>query len=99
MTNAQGERLYPIAEAIERAMEKKVSRSTGYRWHTEGMRSRSGAVVKLSTTWFGGKRLCSIEAVERFVAELSEQPLPVLTPAQYRARARQAKERLLKVIG
>ena len=56
------EALYPLAIAVERATGQRPHPSTLHRWRLRGI-----AGVRLETVRVGGRRLCSVEAVRRFV--------------------------------
>ena len=59
----QNEKLFPIPQAIELATGQRIHPATTHRWRLKGV---SG--VRLETVKLGGKRLCSVESVHRFVA-------------------------------
>ena len=69
--------------------------STIWRWYTRGVRG-----VRLETIVIAGRRLTSIEALDRFAAATTAaadgQPAPVRTPRQ-REQAIAAAERRLRV--
>jgi hypothetical protein len=56
------EKLFPVQEAVDSVMPKKIPACTISRWSTKGL-----AGVKLETQCIGGRRYCSKEAVMRFV--------------------------------
>ena len=57
------EKLYPLSEAVELATGCRPHPATTHRWRQRGI---SG--VRLETVRVGGRRLCSVESVHRFVA-------------------------------
>jgi len=45
---------------------------TLYRWATKGLKAKSGHRVYLETTFVGGTRVTSVEALERFFAQKND---------------------------
>ena len=45
---------------------------TLYRWAVTGLKANSGQRVQLETTWVGGTRMTSIDALERFFARKND---------------------------
>lgn len=70
-----GERLYPVAAAIERETGIRPPPATWHRW-----RLGNGCRPKLATTKVGGKRYTSREAVQRWVAACNQQADQVPSP-------------------
>lgn len=56
------EKLFPIATAVEKVTGQRHHPSTYHRWRLRGI-----AGVRLETKKCGGRRMCSLEAVERFL--------------------------------
>jgi len=79
------EKLFPLAKAVERATGQRPHPSTLYRWRNSGI-----AGVRLETHRVGGRRMCTLESVRRFLdavtaAAEGEQPTrQVRTPHQRR---------------
>jgi len=67
------ERLLTLAEACKvlprRRAGKKCAVSTLHRWRLRGIRG-----VRLETAMLGGIRMTSVEAIERFVNRLTNDP-------------------------
>jgi hypothetical protein len=59
-----------------------VHPSTAWRWAKAGCKAPDGTLVKLETIKIGSSSFTSVEAIERFVARLSAQPLPQPRPQQ-----------------
>lgn len=57
------ESLLPVARAIQLATGSRPHPSTIHRWRIRGIKS-----VRLETVLVGGRRKCSVESVQRFVA-------------------------------
>lgn len=71
---------------------KCVSPSTFWRWYRNGCRAVDGRLVKLQTWMIGGRRVTSREAIERFIAALSDDtPLPQPAPASSETEAEQLR--------
>jgi hypothetical protein len=94
------ERLVPLSELpnhIPQRNGRKLGISTGYRWTLHGVR---GAV--LESIQLGGSRFTSVEAIQRFVTELTRrrdgQPVSERTPP-CRQRRRDKVEAELDRIG
>jgi Protein of unknown function (DUF1580) len=62
-----GEKLMPLTDAIERATGQSVHLSTGLRWCTRGLMGFHLESV------YCGRRLTSVEAVERFLTAVNER--------------------------
>ena len=77
------EKLLPLATAVERATGQRHSPSTYHRWRQRGI---SG--VKLETVRCGGRRLCSIESVRRFLREVTAATDGVPSPSPRTPRHR-----------
>ena len=77
------EKLFPVSSAVEQETGQRPHPSTLHRWRLRGI-----AGVKLETVRCGGRRLCSVESVQRFLdgvtaAADGEQPTPqTRTPRQ-----------------
>lgn len=105
-TEKPREKLFPLIEVCRRVPSrtgKPLSRGTVYRWAHEGLKSRSGRRVRLQATRAGGTICTSIEAVDRFFAELDEDLAAdntpaIRTPANRREADRKAAEKL-KALG
>ena len=90
----QSEKLLPLCEAVHAATGTKPHLSTVLRWSTRG----TADGIRLNTQILGGRRLTSVEAVLRYVAETTEardgvrqQQMP--TPSQQeRAATKSAKK-------
>lgn len=76
----------------------RVSVSCALRWVLDGVRLRSGEVVRLEALRLGGRWITSVEALERFAARQTpvldtERERPIRTPAaRQRASARAARK-------
>jgi hypothetical protein len=71
---------------------KPVSPATLWRWYKFGCRAAGGRVVKLQTWVLGGRRVTSREAIERFIAALSDDtPLSQPAPASTETEAEQLR--------
>lgn len=57
---------WAIAGTVGDGNPVRLSRSTGYRWSRHGLRG-----VVLETVQVGGSRFTSLEALQRFVADLT----------------------------
>jgi len=60
------EKLLPLPAAVKAATGQRPHPSTLHRWRLRGI-----AGVRLTTVRCGGKRLCSIESVRRFLEEVT----------------------------
>ncbi len=93
------EKLLPLSAAVESATGQRPHPSTLHRWRLRGIKG-----VRLETIRCGGKRLCSIEAVRRFLESVTEaadgpaRPTVARTSRQ-RQRAIEAAERELDRAG
>ncbi|GAB5407220.1 MAG: DUF1580 domain-containing protein [Aureliella sp.] len=61
------EKLLPLLDAIETATGHRPHIRTAMRWAAKGSRG-----IRLSTKVLGGRRLCSAEAVRRFMDAVTE---------------------------
>jgi len=71
------EKLLPLPAAVEQATGQRPHPSTLHRWRLRGI---SG--VRLETVRCGGRRLCSVESVRRFLDGVTEATDGVPTPAR-----------------
>ncbi len=78
------EKLLSLPAAVEAATGQRPHPSTLHRWRLRGI-----AGVRLETVRCGGKRLCSVEAVRRFLADVTAATDGASTPART-SRQRQA---------
>jgi len=78
---SENEKLQPLPAAVEAATGQRPHPSTLHRWRLRGI-----AGVKLETVRCGGRRLCTIEAVRRFLngvtAATDGEPVQTRTPRQ-----------------
>ena len=85
-------RLYPLVEAVERAVGYRPHLSTVLRWAQR--RNRYGN--RLKTVVVGGRRLCSVEAVHEYnaanTAAADGQPKPSTSTQIERAHEAAMKE-------
>ncbi len=93
------EKLLKLLAAIEAATGQRPHPATVYRWHTRGIKG-----VRLVTVRLGGKRLCSVEAVLRFVQESTAaadgpQPGTIARTSRRRAAAIAQAESELDSLG
>lgn len=85
------EPLFPLAKAVERATGHRPHLSTILRWCGRGVR---GTVLE---SWMvGGRRLTSVEAVNRFVSRRSETASTGGPTADANRRVRAAHKAALK---
>jgi hypothetical protein len=76
------EKLYPLPVAYEKATGVRPHLSTCHRHRIRGING-----VRLTTVKLGGRRLCSAEAVRRFLAAVTEATDgPAITPRTNRQR-------------
>ena len=78
--------LSEIARFLPPYQGRRIHPSTLWRWHSKGIRG-----VRLDTLRLGGRILCSVEAVTRFAAKLTEldqQPADDDPPAEVRQKAK-----------
>jgi hypothetical protein len=80
------ESLLTLTEASKR-LPTRPHAATIWRWYTHGLRGR-----RLETAIVGGRRVTSVEALERFVAALTTERdgLPVSPPTATRRQRRAA---------
>ena len=78
------EKLLPLLSAVELATGQRPHPSTLHRWRLRGIRG-----IRLETVRCGGRRLTSVEAVRRFLAETTAAVDGASTPART-SRQRQA---------
>lgn len=88
------EKLLPLVEAIKQATGRTVHLSTALRWCQRGSRG-----IKLESKVLGGRRLCSIPAVHRFIdkttrASALPDPPSLASPSVQDARQQRANARL-----
>ena len=89
------EKLLSLPAAVEAATGQRPHPSTLHRWRLRGVKG-----VKLETVRCGGKRLCSVESVRRFLAGVTEatdgpQPsTPARTSRQRAAAIKRAEAEL-----
>ncbi len=94
------EKLFPIPLAVESLTGHRPHPTTGWRWATKGC-----CGVILETKRLGGKMLCSVEAVQRFMdavehAKAQEKSVSLPEPiAKPTSRAMKATEQLRAVTG
>ncbi len=94
MADLVQEGLRPLVEAVEEATKQRVHLSTAIRWTTRGSHG-----VKLECRSLGKFRMTSVQAVLRFVDQVSlardgELSQPIETPA---ARTKRAKASAAKL--
>ena len=77
---------------------RPVTLSCILRWILDGVRLKSGQIVRLEAVRLGGRWITSTEALQRFAAgqtpepEDLARPLPLTPSARHRASARAAAE-------
>lgn len=79
MVNIVNERpitLFQAAALLPGNQGKPLSYTTVYRWATSGRKN-----VLLETMWMGGKRITSLEAIQRFMERLTTEASPALSTA------------------
>lgn len=88
------EKLLPLVEAVKQATGRNVHLSTVLRWSQRGSRG-----IRLESKVLGGRRLCSVEAVHRFIelttraSDIGEPPA-IASPSVQEANHQKAKLRL-----
>lgn len=93
------EKLLPLAVAVEQATGRRPHLVTCLRWCSRGSRG-----VRLESSVLGGRRLTSVDAVQRFmdaVTAVSDYSQPPQRPATPKTRAKQiaAAEKTLSDLG
>lgn len=89
------EKLFPLVDAVEMKTGRRPHLSTCLRWATRGSRG-----IRLETVILGGRRLASLEAVQRYIdattaARERRSPMAdVSTPRQQTAAAERAAKEL-----
>ena len=96
--HATKERLFPLVMAVERATGQRPHLSTVLRWSTRGQNG-----VRLETKMLGGRRMTSTEAVDRYVAAVTDArdrtpATSTMTPAQASRAAEDAATKLRRRI-
>lgn len=99
MLKQPSEPLLPLVIAIKQATGRQVHLSTALRWCQRGSRG-----VKLESKVLGGRRLCSVEAVHRFVdlttlASDMPEPPSFASPSVAEARQERANVKLAAALG
>jgi hypothetical protein len=88
------ETIIPLTVARRRL--GNVHKATIGRWASTGSKG-----VVLETTWIGGRRCTSEEAIERFVAQLNAvsdvRPMPAQSPRRRRRQIEKAESHLAKL--
>jgi hypothetical protein len=108
MVDLAKEQVFPLAVPpvwLVGRTGKTVHRTTLERWHKLGLK---GGQIKLETTLVGATRVSSVEAVERFLAQLNGQAptpddaapastsKPTRTPCQLRKASEDAAAKLAR---
>jgi len=93
------EKLFSLPAAVEAATGQRPHLSTLHRWRLRGIQG-----VRLETIRCGGKRLCSVESVRRFLESVTAaadgpQPTTVARTSRQRQAAIEAAERELDAAG
>jgi Protein of unknown function (DUF1580) len=91
-----GEALFPVPAAVERATGQRPHPSSCHRWRLRGIRG-----VRLETLRLAGRRVTSVEAVRRFIDAITRAtdgdvlaPSPSRTNRAAEAAIKDADERL-----
>ncbi len=89
----------PLKEAVYKATGTRPHLATIHRWCMKGSRG-----VKLESRVLGGRRLTTVDAVERFMNNVTElcsglEDAPMETPRQAERRAQKAAEELARRLG
>ncbi len=90
----ENEKYLPLVDAVEQATGRRPHLSTCLRWCTRGSRG-----VRLESRVLGGRRLCTISAVIRYMtattaASVGGMVAPVQTPHQANVAAERAAKKL-----
>jgi hypothetical protein len=95
----------PLSELAKRLPAvrgtKPPHRATLYKWATAGLKSRSGACVRLDTQFVGGTLCSSLSAVQRFSDSLDDvnyEPTVYRNAREARAMQKRSKGGIAKVI-
>lgn len=88
------EHYLPLCNAVEQATGRRPHLSTCLRWCTRGSRG-----VRLESRVLGGRRLCTLSAVLRYLDAVTEASVggmvaPVQTPHQANVAAQRAAAKL-----
>lgn len=73
---------------------KPIARGTLERWRTRGVLGADGRRVVLETMLYGGSRVTTTQAVERFLAALNGVTTPTASPSQLRREHARAEREL-----
>ena len=91
MIDPFSEEIVPLTEAAK-SLPRRPNVSTLHRWRSSGIRN-----VKLETMMFGGRRVTSLEALDRFFARVTAaadgDPMPAETPRQREQQIARAERR------
>jgi len=87
-TEPTRERLIPAVEAVRRTIGRSPHVSTVHRWAIRGVKC-DGERIFLEAFRVGGRLLCSLQAVERFIDATAtrRQPEPPTAPRSDKQRA------------
>ncbi len=92
---SNGEKLLPLAAAVDEATGQRPHPSTLHRWRLRGI---SG--VKLETVRVGGRRMCTVDSVRRFLAGVTSatdgEPVQARTPRQRERAIDRAEDELAR---
>lgn len=92
------ERLLPLSKVAEHLPPgpggKKLSYPTIWRWALRGIIAQDGERIRLETTQIGGRRMTSLEAIERWMARLAptESAKPLQAGRRHRNYHQAAQE-------
>lgn len=98
MIDLSKERVISLTEAARELPRRrkgvKPHVATLYRWASRGLRN-----IRLETIQVGGTLCTSVEALQRFCAQLSSHNSPQITPLHSRSKALQRASSRLQALG
>jgi Protein of unknown function (DUF1580) len=93
------EKLLPLVDAVQAATGRRPHLSTVLRWCQRGCHG-----IRLESRMLGGRRLTSLDAVNRYVDAVTafkdgSTSIPIETPKQAATRAKRSADKLAKIVG